>query len=402
MAYKLNLYRVCKESAIMTELPLIAFNRPAFIGRELDYVRDAISGKEGISGDGYYSKQCQQWFKSQLGCDAALLMGSCTHGLETAALLLELQPGDEIIMPSFTFVTTANAFVLHGGTPVFVDIHPDTMNINEELIEAAITPRTRAIVVVHYAGVACRMERILSIARKHGLVVIEDAAQAIFSTYGGKPLGSFGDMGTFSFHETKNYTSGEGGVLIVNNPAFTKRAEIIRQKGTNREQFFRGEVDKYTWVDIGSSFVMSELNAAYLYAQLEGHRQIDQKRTEIWISYIQGLSQLQQEGKIELPVIPESCSLNAHIFFIKVKDLQERTALLTYLKKHERVHAVFHYVPLHSSPAGRKYARFHGEDRYTTQESERLVRLPLHYHLSEEDLQRVINGVMRFYTVSSC
>ncbi len=299
-----------------------------------------------------------------------------------AALLLKLKAGDEIIMPSYTFVTTANAFVLHGGTPVFVDIHPTTMNIDENLIEAAITGRTRAIVVVHYAGVACKMERILAIAKKHNLVVIEDAAQAILSFYNGKPLGSFGDMATFSFHETKNYTSGEGGVLIVNNPAFAKRAEIIRQKGTNREQFFRGEIDKYTWVDIGSSYVMSELNAAYLYAQLESSPVIDQKRSAIWISYMQGLQSLADDELLSLPLLPEGCTLNAHIFFLKVRDLEERTALIEHLKEKEQVYAVFHYVPLHSAPAGRLYARFHGEDRHTTKESERLVRLPLYYNLA--------------------
>lgn len=376
---------------------MIPFNKPAFVGKELDYVRDAIVGQSGIAGNGYYTRQCEAWFRQQLGCSAVLLTGSCTHALEIAALLLDLQPGDEIIMPSFTFVTTANAFVLHGGTPVFVDIHAETMNIDERQIEAAITPRTRAIVVMHYGGVACRMERILEIAQKHGLMVIEDAAQAVFSTYNGKPLGSFGQLSTFSFHETKNYTSGEGGALIVNDPALVRRAEIIRQKGTDREQFFRGEVDKYTWVDIGSSYVISELNAAYLYAQLEAAKTIDMKRYSVWRSYMQGLQKLEEKGVIRLPRILPSCTHNAHLFFIKARDLNERTALISYLKEKEKVHAVFHYVPLHSSPAGLRLGRFHGEDLHTTKESERLVRLPLYYNIAPEDVQRVIDGVHRFY-----
>lgn len=380
----------------MTSPYRIPFNKPAFVGKELEYVQDAITNR-GIAGGGYYSGRCETWFRDRLGCASALLTGSCTHALEIAAILLDLKPGDEIIMPSYTFVTTANAFVLHGGTPVFVDIHPETMNIDENLIEAAITPRTRAIIAVHYAGVGCRMERILEIARKHSLVVIEDAAQAIMSSYHGKPLGSFGDMATFSFHETKNYTSGEGGVLVVNNPKYAKRAEIIRQKGTNREQFFRGEVDKYTWVDIGSSYVMSELNAAYLFAQLESSAVIDHKRSLLWISYLQGLQHLAEEGQISLPLLPEGCTLNAHLFFLKVRDLEERTAFLEHMRDKESVLAVFHYVPLHSSPGGKKHGRFHGEDRYTTRESDRIVRLPLYYGLTEEDAQHVIESVKRFF-----
>jgi dTDP-4-amino-4,6-dideoxygalactose transaminase len=380
------------------ETHIVPFNRPVYSARGLNYVSDAVVNKGGISGNGYYSRQCEAWFRRQLGCEHVLATGSCTHALEIAAILLELRRGDEIIMPSFSFVSTANAFVLRGATPVFVDIRPGTMNIDESLIEAAITPRTRAIVVMHYGGVACRMEAILAIARRHRLVVIEDAAQGVLSYYKDRPLGTLGDLATFSFHETKNYTSGEGGLLVINDPAYVRRAAVIHQKGTNRNQMLRGEVDKYSWMDIGSSFVMSELSAAYLYGQLEESEIIARKRYAIWQTYRNGLRSLEARGLIEWPEIPEDCRHNAHLFFVKVRDLGMRTALLSHLKETANVHAVFHYVPLHSSPAGMKFARFHGEDRFTTRESERLIRLPLFYDITNSEAQRVIDGVRHFFS----
>ena len=375
---------------------MIPFNRPPHTGNEDQYVLAAMHSDK-ISGDGHFGHQCQTWFEQQLACPKTLLTPSCTQALEMAALLLDIQPGDEVIMPSYTFVSTANAFVLRGAKIVFVDIRPDTMNMDEALIEAAITPKTRAIVPVHYAGVACNMAAISAIAQKHGLFVIEDAAQGMMSCYQGKPLGSLGHMAAYSFHETKNFTSGgEGGLLIINDPQFVQRAEIIREKGTNRSQFFRGMVDKYTWVDTGSSYLPSELQAAYLWGQLEQADAITKNRLASWNAYYQGLSDLAAEGLISLPTIPADCQHNAHMFYIKCKDLQERTALLAHLKA-QGIGAVFHYVALHSAPAGQQFSRFHGEDRYTTQESDRLIRLPLWYGIAEQEIAKVLTELRFFY-----
>lgn len=376
----------------------IAFNKPAVVGNELKYIQEAINSPSGISGNGIFVKKCEEWFEKNLQSKDVLLTGSCTHALEIAAILLDLKEGDEIIMPSYTFVTSANAFVLHGGTPVFVDINPQTMNIDENLIEAAITPKTRAILVVHYGGVGCNMDRILEIAKKHNLILIEDAAQALFSRYNHKPLGTFGDFGCFSFHETKNYTSGEGGAIVINNPKYVERAEIIREKGTDRSKFFRGQVDKYTWVDVGSSYVMSELNAAYLFAQLEAAHEIDKKRYFIWQTYHTALKKLEDEGKIKLPYIPAQCQPNSHIFYIKTKSLEERTKLIKFLREKYNVHSVFHYVPLHSAKGGIEFGRMNGEDKYTTKESDVLLRLPLFYNMSAEETGQVIDAVLDFYS----
>ena len=381
-------------------MPYTPFNRPPHTGNEDQYVLAAMRSDK-ISGDGHFGHHCQAWFEQQLDCPKTLLTPSCTQALEMAALLLDIQPGDEVIMPSYTFVSTANAFVLRGATIVFVDIRPDTMNIDESLIEVAITPKTRAIVPVHYAGVACNMTVITAIAQKYGLFVVEDAAQGIMSSYQGKPLGSLGQMAAYSFHETKNFTSGgEGGLLILNDAQFVQRAEIIREKGTNRSQFFRGMVDKYTWVDVGSSYLPSELQAAYLWGQLEQAEVITQNRLTSWNTYAQGLAYLAAEGVISLPHIPADCQHNAHMFYIKCKDLTERTALLVHLKNHG-IGAVFHYVPLHSAPAGKEFSRFHGVDRYTTKESERLVRLPLWYGMQGGDITTVIQAVRSFYIAAS-
>ena len=375
---------------------MIPFNRPPHTGNEDQYVLAAMHSAK-ISGDGDYGQKCQAWFEQQLSCPKTLLTPSCTQALEMAALLLDIQPDDEVIMPSYTFVSTANAFVLRGAKIVFVDIRPDTMNIDETLIEAAITPKTRAIVPVHYAGVGCDMTTITAIAAKHNLSVIEDAAQGVMATFEGKPLGSLGHMAAYSFHETKNFTSGgEGGLLILNDGRFVQRAEIIREKGTNRSQFFRGMVDKYTWVDVGSSYLPSELQAAYLWGQLERAQAITQNRLAIWNAYFHGLQALAQAGHITLPTIPANCQHNAHMFYIKCKDLAERSALLAHLKQ-AGILAVFHYVPLHSAPAGQQFGRFHGEDRYTTQESEKLVRLPLWYGMGTEAIAQVIAAVQQFY-----
>lgn len=375
---------------------MISFNRPPHTGNEDQYVLAAMCSDK-ISGDGHYGQKCQTWFEQKLGCQKTLLTPSCTQALEMAALLIDIQPGDEVIMPSYTFVSTANAFVLRGAKIVFVDIRPDTMNMDEALIEAALTPKTKAIVPVHYAGVGCDMSVINAIAEKHGLFVIEDAAQGMMSTFEGKPLGTLGHMAAYSFHETKNFTSGgEGGLLIINDERFVQRAEIIREKGTNRSQFFRGMVDKYTWVDSGSSYLPSELQAAYLWGQLEQADAITRNRLVIWNAYRQGMTELAQSGRISLPIIPPNCQHNGHMFYIKCKDLAERTALLTHMK-HNDILAVFHYVPLHSAPAGLQFSRFHGEDRYTTQESERLVRLPMWYGMESEVQRHVINAVKTFY-----
>lgn len=374
---------------------MIRFNVPPYVGKETEYMKAAI-GSHKICGDGEFTKRCNAWIEEHTGTAKALLTTSGTQALEMAALLSDIQPGDEVILPSYTFVSTANAFVLRGAKLVFVDIRPDTMNIDEKLIEDAITDKTRAIVPVHYAGVGCEMDTIMDIAKRHNLVVVEDAAQGVNAFYKGRALGSIGDYGCFSFHETKNYSMGEGGAILINRPEQIEDAEIIREKGTDRSRFFRGQVDKYTWVNIGSSFLPSDINAAYLMAQLEMADEINENRLQSWTRYNEGLQDLAQEGVIELPYIPEECAHNAHMFYIKTKDMEERKALISYLKERDIV-AVFHYVPLHSAPAGLRFGRFHGEDRYTTKESERLLRLPMYYNLSESDQQKVIDAVHGFY-----
>ncbi len=374
---------------------MIPFNIPPHIGLEEKYVCDAISSKK-ICGDGSFTKRCNKNIEDRTGCEKALLTTSGTTALEMAAILADIKPGDEVIMPSYTFVSTANAFVLRGAKIVFVDIRPDTMNIDEKLIEAAITEKTKAIVPVHYAGVSCEMDAIMEIAKKHNIKVIEDAAQGVMAFYKGKALGAIADFGCYSFHETKNYSMGEGGAILVNSPEYVERAEIIREKGTNRSNFLRGQVDKYTWVDIGSSFLPSELNAAHLLGQLENAEKINDARLHVWNKYYNGLAPLAETGAIELPFIPEGCAHNAHMFYIKAKDIEERTKLISYLSENG-IAAVFHYVPLHSSPAGQNFGVFFGEDVYTTKESERLLRLPLYYGLSDEDCQYVIEKVKSFY-----
>lgn len=375
---------------------MIPFNKPPFTGNEKQYVLQSMQSSK-ISGDGEFSKRCQKWFEQHLNCKKALLTPSCTHALEMCAILIDIQPGDEVIMPSYTFVSTANAFVLSGAKIVFVDIRPDTMNIDENKIEYAITSRTKAIVVVHYAGVSCEMDRIMSISEKYNLFVVEDSAQGIRSEYKGKPLGTIGHLGTYSFHETKNLTSaGEGGLLIINDNKFSERAEIIREKGTNRSQFFRGMIDKYTWVDIGSSYLLNDVSAAYLWGQIEMINEIQQNRLLCWETYYSGLKELEDEQLIELPKIPEQCKHNAHMFYIKVKNLDIRTALMEYLKQRE-INTVFHYVPLHSAIGGLKFGIFSGEDQFTTRESERLLRLPMYYGLKTSDINIVINHIKGFY-----
>lgn len=373
------------------------FNRPPYTGNEDQYVISAMRSPK-ISGDGEFSRRCQAWFEDRLSCAKALLTPSCTHALEMAALLIDIQPGDEIIMPSYTFVSTANAFVLRGAKIVFVDIRPDTMNIDERLIENAITPKTKAIVPVHYAGIACEMDTIMDIANRHQLFVIEDAAQGMMSTYKGRALGSIGHMGAYSFHETKNYTSGgEGGLLIINDARFVNRAEIIREKGTNRSQFFRGMVDKYSWVDIGSSYLPCDIQAAFLWGQLEKAEDINQNRLHTWSTYYEELQPLATAEKIILPSLPTGCIQNAHMFYLKTHDLEERTNLLEHLKN-SGILAVFHYIPLHSAVAGLKFSRFHGEDHFTTQESERLIRLPIWYGMPKSEVNHIIKSVIEFYS----
>ncbi len=374
---------------------MIPFNVPPYVGKEEEYISTAIK-KRKICGDGEFTKKCNEWIENRTNTTKALLTTSCTHAIEMAALLCEIYPGEEVIMPSYTFVSTADAFVLRGAVPVFVDIRPDTMNIDERLIEEAITERTRAIVVVHYAGVACEMDFIMDIAKKHGLLVIEDAAQGVMSSYKGKALGTIGDFGCYSFHETKNYSMGEGGALLIHNKKDVANAEIIREKGTNRSQFFRGMVDKYSWVEKGSSYLPSELNAAYLYAQLEKADIINEKRLKLYRLYYELLLPLKEKGYVELPTVPKGCVPNGHMFYLKVKDLGERTSLIQYLKE-KGISAVFHYVPLHSAPAGRKYGRFFGEDKFTTKESERLLRLPMYYELSERKVEEVAEAVGSFW-----
>lgn len=374
---------------------MINFNIPPYLGNEEKYISEAIASHK-ICGDGAFTKKCNAWIESKTCASKALLTTSCTHATEMAALLADIQPGDEVIMPSYTFVSTADAFALRGAKCVFVDIRPDTMNIDETLIEDAITDKTKAIVPVHYAGVACEMDTIMEIANCHDLVVIEDAAQGIMSSYKGKALGSIGDYGCFSFHETKNYSMGEGGALLIRDANNVERAEIIREKGTNRSKFFRGQIDKYTWVDAGSSYLPSELNAAYLWAQLEAAQKIYDDRMKSWNLYFELLSDLEKQGKIELPCIPEGCTHNAHMFYIKTKNFDERTKMLSYLKDNG-INAVFHYIPLHSAPAGKKYGEFRGEDKYTTNESERLVRLPMYYGLKESEIVYISEKVHEFW-----
>ena len=374
---------------------MINFNVPPFTGKEFEYMRQAVE-QEKICGDGPFTKKSNEKIEDMTGTAKCLLTTSCTHATELAALLVDIKPGDEVIMPSYTFVSTANAFVLRGATVVFVDVRPDTMNIDEKKIEDAVTERTRAIVPVHYAGVGCEMDTIMDIAKRHGLVVIEDAAQGIKADYKGKPLGSIGDYGCFSFHETKNLSMGEGGALLIRDEANIEKAEIFREKGTDRSRFFRGQVDKYRWQDYGSSYLPSDMNAAYLYAQLEMVEEITQARLGRWKQYWEMLSPLAEDGRIELPYIPEHCTHNAHMFYIKTKDMEERSHLIAYLKEKE-IMSVFHYVPLHSAPAGKKYGRFHGEDIYTTKESERLLRLPLFYSLKAEQAEYIAEQVCAFY-----
>lgn len=374
---------------------MIYFNNPPFVGNELEYVRQAIDNQK-ICGDGPFTKKCSQWIETKTGTSKALLTTSCTHATEIAALLLDIKPGDEVIMPSYTFVSTADAFVLRGAKAVFVDIRPDTMNIDENLIENAITEHTKAIVPVHYAGVSCEMDKITELALKYNLKIVEDAAQGLLSTYKGKMLGTIGDFGCYSFHETKNYSMGEGGALLIRDPNYIEKAEIIREKGTNRSKFFRGQIDKYTWVDAGSSYLPSDLNAAYLWAQLEQADKIFDNRMKTWNLYYELLTDLQKQGVISLPVVPENCAHNAHMFYIKAKDLDERTHLIDFLKE-QGILAVFHYIPLHTAPAGKKFGVFCGEDRYTTKESERLVRLPMYYGLEEEKVVYIANKIKDFY-----
>ena len=375
---------------------MITFNKPPYAEKAMEYIQDCVKSQK-ICGDGAYTKKCSEWLEKKTGTAKCLLTTSCTHATELAALLLpDIGPGDEVIMPAFTFVSTADAFVLRGATPVFVDIRPDTMNIDEKLIEDAVTDRTKAIVPVHYAGVSCEMDAIMEIAGRHGLAVVEDAAQGIMSTYKSKALGTIGDFGCFSFHETKNYSMGEGGALLIRDPKDVEEAEIIREKGTNRSKYYRGQVDKYTWINYGSSYLPSDMNAAYLYAQLEIAEEINNARLSIWRQCYENLKPLAEENRIQLPTVPEGCVHNGHMFYIKTADIEERTKLIDYLKENG-IHAVFHYIPLHTAPAGRKFGRFHGEDRHTTRESERLLRLPMYYGLSEDEVEYICSHVRKFY-----
>ena len=374
---------------------MIRFNVPPYTGKEMEYIKQAVDHMH-ICGDGEFTKKCSEYLERITGTAKCLLTTSCTHALEMAALLCDIKEGDEVILPSYTFVSTADAFVLRGAVPVFVDIRPDTMNIDENLIEAAITERTKAIAVVHYAGVACEMDKIMESAGKYGLRVVEDAAQAIMCTYKGKPLGTFGDFGCFSFHETKNFSMGEGGALLIRDEKYIEDAEILREKGTDRSKYFRGQVDKYRWMNYGSSYLPSDMNAAYLYSQFEMADRINEVRVARWDQYHRLLKPLADAGKITLPFVPEGCEHNGHMFYIKAKDLKERTELIRFLKEKD-ILSVFHYVPLHSAPAGVKFGRFHGEDKYTTAESERLLRLPMFYQLTKDQADYIADKVKEFY-----
>ena len=374
---------------------MINFNVPPYTGKEMEYIRQAVEN-EKICGDGAFTMKCSRWIEEKTGTEKCLLTTSCTHALEMAALLANIETGDEVIMPSYTFVSTADAFVLRGAKIVFVDIRPDTMNIDENLIEAAITERTKAIAVVHYAGVSCEMDKIMEIAKKYGLLVVEDAAQGMMASYKGKALGTIGDFGCFSFHETKNYSMGEGGALLIRDAGYVEKAEILREKGTDRSKYFRGQVDKYRWMNYGSSYLPSDMNAAYLYAQLEIAGEINDVRLARWKEYYEKLKPLEEAGRIELPFVPEGCVHNGHMFYIKTKNLEERTALISFLKENG-ILAVFHYVPLHTAPAGIKFGRFCGEDKYTTKESERLARLPMYYGLKPEQVDYICDQVRAFY-----
>lgn len=374
---------------------MINFNVPPYVDTAMDYIKECIANQK-ICGDGKYTKECNKWLEEKTKTCKALLTTSCTHATELAAILADIQPGDEVIMPAYTFVSTADAFVLRGATPVFVDIRPDTMNIDEKKIERAITEKTKAIVPVHYAGVACEMDTIMDIANRHNLLVIEDAAQGIMSTYKGRALGTIGNFGAMSFHETKNYSMGEGGALLIRDEKDVEDAEIIREKGTNRSKFFRGQIDKYTWVNLGSSYLPSDMNAAYLYSQLEIADEINNQRLDNWNRYYKNLEELKDAGKIELPVIPEGCVHNAHMFYIKAADIEERSALIAFLKE-RGIMSVFHYIPLHTAPAGIKFGRFDGEDEYTTKESERLARLPMYYGLKPEEVDMICETIKEFY-----
>jgi dTDP-4-amino-4,6-dideoxygalactose transaminase len=374
----------------------IGFNKPPYTGNENQYVLDAMLSSK-ISGDGKYTKKCEKYFEDQLKCERALLTTSCTHSLEMMAILLDIKEGDEVIMPSYTFVSTANAFVLRGAKIVFVDVRPDTMNIDESKIEQAVTENTKVIVAVHYAGVGCEMEKIMNIAKKYGIFVVEDAAQGMMSSYKERALGTIGHLGAFSFHETKNFTSaGEGGLLIINDERFVSRAEIIREKGTNRSQYFRGKIDKYSWVDIGSSYLMNDISAAYLWGNIEKADEINKDRYNSWKIYYDGLHGLAKTNILELPTIPDYCKHNAHMLYMKVKDLRTRSQVLKYLELHD-INSVFHYVPLHTALAGKKYGRFSGIDEFTTKESERLIRLPLYYGLADQKVRKVIKVIKEYY-----
>ena len=375
----------------------IGFNVPPLVGTEEKYVKEAINNHK-ICGDGSFTKKCNKWMEEKFNANEVLLTTSCSSALEMSAILADIKPGDEVIMSAFTFVSTANAFVLRGAKIVFVDIRPDTLNIDENLIEAAITEKTKAIVPVHYAGVACEMDKIMEIAKKHNLLVIEDAAQGVMATYKGKALGTIGDMGCYSFHETKNYSMGEGGAIVFKDDRFTEMAEIIREKGTNRSKFLRGQVDKYTWVEMGSSYLPSDINAAYLWGQLEVADEINENRLKIWNYYNENLKELEDRGLIERPYIPEECKHNAHMYYIKLKDIEERTRLIKFMRLND-IECVFHYVPLHTAPAGIKYGRFNGEDKCTTKESERLMRLPMHYNLTEDDAKFVVTKIKEFFEI---
>lgn len=374
---------------------MIRFNVPPYVEKAADYIQECVKNQK-ICGDGPYTAKCNEWIEQKTGTSKCLLTTSCTHATELAAMLAGIKEGDEVIMPAYTFVSTANAFVLRGATPVFVDIRPDTMNMDEKLIENAITDKTKAIAPVHYAGVACEMDTIMDIAKRHNLSVIEDAAQGIMSTYKGKALGAIGDYGCFSFHETKNYSMGEGGALLIKDPAHVEDAEVIREKGTNRSKYYRGQIDKYTWVNFGSSYLPSDMNAAYLYAQLEIADKINEERLKCWDRYYENLTPLMESGRIELPTIPEGCVHNAHMFYIKTADIEERTKLIKFLGEND-ILSVFHYIPLHTAPAGLRFGRFSGEDRYTTKESERLTRLPMYYGLSLEQVDYISDKIKEFY-----